>query len=52
MQGNAKEVWMSLCTQVADEKDPAKFLELIAKINEMVEEKEQRLGISRPRGVF
>jgi hypothetical protein len=36
---------MELCAQAAEEKDPDKFIELIRKINDLLEEKERRLGI-------
>jgi hypothetical protein len=43
MQGKTKEMWMQLPEQAAVEQDPAKLLELVKKINRMLEEKEKRL---------
>jgi hypothetical protein len=45
MRGEKREQWMELCDQVANEQDPNKVLELVKKLNAMLEEKEQRLGI-------
>ena len=45
MRGEKREQWMELCDQVAHEQDPDKVLELVKKLNEMLEEKERRLGI-------
>jgi hypothetical protein len=39
---------MELCAQAAEEKDPDKFLQLIRKINDLLEEKERSLGIVSP----
>jgi len=39
------ERWMELCAQVADEQDPAKVLELVKEINELLLQKERRLGV-------
>jgi hypothetical protein len=45
MQGEKKERWMELCDQAANEQDADKLLELVSQINELLEEKERRLGI-------
>jgi hypothetical protein len=45
MRGEKRERWMDICSQVANEQDPDKVLELVKKLNEMLEEKEKRLGI-------
>ena len=42
------EHWMELCAQAAVEQDPAKVLELVKKINELLLQKERRLGIPAP----
>jgi hypothetical protein len=49
MQGEKKERWMELCAQVAVEQDGQKLLELVEQINELLEEKERRLGLLPPR---
>ena len=36
---------MELCAQIASEQDPDKVLELAKQLNQMLEEKERRLGI-------
>jgi hypothetical protein len=38
-----RERWMKLCEQAANEQDPGKLMELVAEINRLLEEKEQRL---------
>jgi hypothetical protein len=43
MKGKAKEDWMYFCEQAAVEQDPDKLLQLVQKINQMLEEKENRL---------
>jgi hypothetical protein len=48
MQGEKKERWMELCAQAAVEQDPAKLMELVREINNLLEEKERRLGITPP----
>ena len=45
MKGDTKERWMELCAQAAVEQDPQKLMELVEEINNLVEEKERRLGI-------
>jgi hypothetical protein len=48
MQGEKKERWMELCAQAAIEQDPTKLVELVREINNLLEEKERRLGIKLP----
>jgi hypothetical protein len=36
---------MQLCSQAATEQDPHKLMELVKEINQLLEEKERRLGI-------
>jgi hypothetical protein len=45
MKGEAKERWMELCARAAVEQDPQKLMELVSEINDLLEEKERRLGI-------
>ena len=45
MQGEKRERWMQLCSQAATEQDPHKLMELVKEINQLLEEKERRLGI-------
>jgi hypothetical protein len=45
MQGEKRERWMELCGQAASEQDGEKLLELVKQINELLEEKERRLGV-------
>ena len=47
MEGPNKERWFQLCQQAAVEQDPAKMLELITEINDLLEEKEKRLEAER-----
>jgi len=49
MQGEKKERWMVLCAQAAVEQDPEKLMELVREINDLLEEKERRLGILPPK---
>ena len=49
MQGEKHERWMELCAQAASEQDPAKLMELVEQINQLLEEKERRLGIRARR---
>jgi hypothetical protein len=39
---------MLLCEQAANEQDPQKMLALVREINDLLEEKERRLGIFQP----
>jgi hypothetical protein len=43
MQGERLSEWQRLCEQAAIEQDPEKLLELVKRINTLLEEKEQRL---------
>jgi hypothetical protein len=45
VQGEKKERWEELCAQAAVEQDGKKLLELVKQINELLEEKERRLGV-------
>jgi len=47
MQGATKERWQELCEQATTEQDPDKLLVLIAEINRLLEEKDQRLRPGR-----
>lgn len=49
MQSEKKQRWMQLCEQAAVEQDPHRMLELVTEINDLLEEKERRLGIVPPR---
>ena len=51
MQGETKERWMQLCGQAAVEQDPHKLLVLVKEINDLLEEKERRLGILPPKSL-
>jgi hypothetical protein len=48
MKGEAKERWMTLCEQAANEKDPAKLLKLVEEINRLLSEKQQRVKTGQP----
>jgi hypothetical protein len=48
MQGEKKERWMEPGSQAAIEQDPGKLMELVREINNLLEEKERRLGIIPP----
>ncbi len=50
MQGATKERWQELCEQATTEQDPDKLLVLIAEINRLLEEKDQRLRPGRNDG--
>jgi hypothetical protein len=47
MQGPKRERWFQLCQQAALERDPAKMLELITEINNILQEKEKLLEAER-----
>ena len=47
MEGEQKEHWMKLCEQAAVEQDPEILLKLVKEINDLLEAKEQRMGIKR-----
>ena len=38
-----REEWMELCEQAAEEQDSAKLMQLISRINQLLEAKERRL---------
>ncbi len=46
-----KEHWMELCAQIAVEQDPQKMTDLIKELNDLLEQKERRLGILPPGDV-
>ena len=48
MKRAIREEWMKLCEQAAAEQDTERLLELIGKINQMLDEKEMRLKRERP----
>jgi hypothetical protein len=43
MQGKTRERWLELCEQAAVEQDREKLLELVAEINRLLAEKNERL---------
>jgi hypothetical protein len=43
MAGEEKDEITALCNRVIEEKDPAKFHELVVQLNNLLERKEQRL---------
>jgi hypothetical protein len=43
MKGETLLEWQKLCAQAATEQDPEKLLELVKRINVLLEEKEKRL---------
>lgn len=43
MQGETGERWRKLCEQAAVEQDANKLMELIEEINQLLENKEERL---------
>lgn len=44
MRGVKKEKWMVLCEQAADEQDPEKLMALVAEIDRLFAEKQERLA--------
>ena len=48
MNGKTKERWMELCELATTEQNPKKMVELIRQINELLEEKENRLRRKPP----
>jgi hypothetical protein len=48
MQGPTKERWMQLAEQVTIEQDPRRLLKLITELNDLLREKEKKLGIIPP----
>ena len=47
MQGQTKELWVSLCEQAATEQNPERLMKLIAEIDRLLREKEERVN-NRP----
>ena len=43
MKGEILVEWQKLCQQAATEQDPEKLLDLVKRINFLLEQKEQRL---------
>lgn len=43
MKGEILVEWQTLCQQAATEQDPEKLLDLVKRINFLLEQKEQRL---------
>ena len=43
MQGSTKERWLQLCERAAVEQDSEKLIVLVAEINRLLAEKEERL---------
>jgi hypothetical protein len=43
MQGQQKERWKELCELAAQEQNSERLMELVAEINRLLEQKEQRL---------
>jgi hypothetical protein len=43
LKGEKRERWEELCKQAADEQDPEKLIDLVQEINQLLDEKEQRL---------
>jgi hypothetical protein len=52
MKGEPGERWHELCSLAAQEQDPDRLMDLIREINELLEQKEQRLKreASQPKG--
>jgi hypothetical protein len=42
-----KEKWQRLCEEIAIERDPARFTNLVDELNKLLEEKERRLQQQR-----
>jgi hypothetical protein len=47
-----EERWRKLCAQAAKETDPARLMELVKEINELLSEKEARLKENRARNDY
>jgi hypothetical protein len=43
MKGETRELWMTLCEQAAVEQNPIRLLDLVNQINDLLEQKEERL---------
>jgi len=44
MNSRTSELWMTLCEQAAREYDSNRLLELVTQINDLLEQKENRLN--------
>jgi len=51
MKAEKKERWLELCELAALEQDPQKLLMLVKQINDLLVEKERRLGIIPPKEI-
>ena len=49
MKGKTKEHWMELCEQAAVEQDHERLMKLVNEIDQMLEEKDQRLIREQPK---
>jgi hypothetical protein len=49
MQGETLQEWQRLCQQAANEQDPERLLELVKRINYLLEQKELRLRNPNPQ---
>ena len=47
MQNETKERWLEICERVAIEQDPDKFLQLVRELNDLLEEKQNRIRALR-----
>jgi hypothetical protein len=52
MFGEKKERWQELCEQAAQERDAEKLSQLVAEIDRMLQEKQDRLGRNGPDGTL
>jgi len=43
MEGPVRERWRVLCERVAEEKEPGRFIALVAEINRLLDEQQDRL---------
>jgi hypothetical protein len=43
MKGETHELWMQLCEQAAVEQDSKRLLDLVTRINDLLEQKERRI---------
>jgi hypothetical protein len=51
MRGEKLEEWQTLCDRAANEQDSQRLLELVKRINYLLEQKEQRLvGSGKKQG--
>ena len=47
MKGETPELWMRLCEQAAVEQDPVRLLDLVERVNDLLEQKEKRFNEKR-----